>query len=365
MSSIKPIALYLPQFHPIPENDQWWGKGFTEWRKVARARPRFPGHYQPHIPSDLGFYDLRLHSVMEAQAELADQYGIHGFCYYHYWFNGVRLLERPLETMLETGKPDFPFCLCWANENWTRCWDGLDKEVLMEQHYDDDDDRRHIRYLLPFFKDKRYIRIMGKPVFLVYRTELHPDFARAAAMWQEEARKEGLEGLYLVRVENFLRNQDPAGHGCDASMEFAPDLTCSGPKFTHRNRLSHVVTRTLHNLGIKNSAYCLNRVYSYPDMADQILSRPAKPYTYFRCVAPGWDNSARRDVGATIYRDSTPQKFEEWTRKIVEETGNRFGGDEQIFFINAWNEWAEGCHLEPDLEFGHAYLQALKNALGG
>jgi lipopolysaccharide biosynthesis protein len=363
MSSIKPIALYLPQFHAIPENDKWWGKGFTEWRKVTQAKPKFAGHYQPHLPSDLGFYDLRLRSVMEEQAELARQYGIYGFCYYHYWFNGERLLEQPIEQMLSSGKPDFPFCLCWANENWTRCWDGFDKEILLKQNYSEEDDRKHIQYLLPFFKDKRYIRIDGKPVFLLYRTELHPNIESAIGIWKDEARKAGLEGLYLIRVENFLRNVDPVDHGCDASMEFAPDLTCAGRKVSHRNKLSHITRKLLHKSGVIKSPYFLNRIYSYPEMAENMLSKAEKPYKYFRCVAPSWDNTARREEGATIYLDSTPEKFQEWTQSVVQKTKENFKDDEQIFFINAWNEWAEGCHLEPDLKFGHAYLQALKKAL--
>jgi len=193
-TKIRAIALYLPQFHPVPENDEWWGRGFTEWRNVAKAKALFPGHYQPHLPADLGFYDLRLPEVREAQAELASQHGIHGFCYYHYWFNGRRILERPFNEVLESGKPDFPFCLCWANENWTRVWDGGERNVLLEQHYSFEDDLAHIRSLIPAFKDPRYIRINGKPLFLVYRTELLPDPAKTAALWQKEAIKAGLPG---------------------------------------------------------------------------------------------------------------------------------------------------------------------------
>ena len=363
MSKLKPVALYLPQYHPIPENDEWWGKGFTEWRKVTKATPKFLSHYQPHLPADLGFYDLRLPCVMEQQAELARQYGVYGFCYYHYWFNGKLLLEQPLENMLKSGKPDFPFCICWANENWTKCWDGFDKEVLLKQSYNTEDDREHIQYLMPFFKDPRYITIEGKPVFLVYRTELHPEINTAIRIWQEEARKAGLNGLYIIRVENFSRGQDPSVHGCDAGMEFAPDLTCSGPKFTKRNKLVHVSRKIGHKLGLNDCAYFSNKVYSYPTMVDNMVGRDNRPYKYYRCITPSWDNSARREVGATIYMGSTPQKFEEWTRVIANKTRDSFPEEEQFFFINAWNEWAEGCHLEPDLKFGHKYLQALKDGL--
>ncbi|MCW8926765.1 MAG: glycoside hydrolase family 99-like domain-containing protein, partial [Xanthomonadales bacterium] len=189
---IRLIALYLPQFHPIPENDRFWGEGFTEWHNVKKAKPLFPGHHQPHVPKDLGYYDLRHEDTRIAQAEMARQYGIEGFCYYHYWFNGHRLLEHPLQEVLNSGRPDFPFCICWANENWTRRWDGKDREILMQQNYSEQDDRDHIRTLIPIFQDPRYIRINGKPFFLVYRTSDLPDPARTAEIWREEARNAGL-----------------------------------------------------------------------------------------------------------------------------------------------------------------------------
>src|SRR6266478_229140 len=188
---IRPIAFYLPQYHTIPENDIWWGKGFTEWTNVVKARPQFKGHYQPHLPGELGFYDLRLEEVRQRQAALAREYGLYGFCYYHYWFNGRRILERPFKEVLASGKPDFPFCLCWANENWTRVWDGGGQDVLLQQHYSAEDDRQHIRWLANAFRDPRYIRIGGRPLFLVYRTELLPDPARTAAIWRNEVAKAG------------------------------------------------------------------------------------------------------------------------------------------------------------------------------
>ena len=201
--ALRLIAHYLPQFHPIPENDRWWGKGFTEWTNVTKAQPLFEGHYQPHLPGELGFYDLRLGETRIAQAELARAHGIHGFCYYHYWFNGKKVLERPLNEMLRSGKPDFPFCICWANENWTRTWDGQDSHILLKQEYSADDDRRHIRELFRIFDDRRYIRVNAKPLFLVYRTENMPDPSRTAAIWREEARKAGIGEIYLCKVESL------------------------------------------------------------------------------------------------------------------------------------------------------------------
>lgn len=218
------IAFYLPQYHPIPENDEWWGNGFTEWTNVRKAQPRFPGHYQPHVPGPLGYYDLRDPKARAAQADLAREYGIHGFCYYHYWFNGKRLLETPLNEVLRTGEPDFPFCLCWANENWTRRWDGKDHLVLMEQHYSSEDDVKHIRSLFKVFDDKRYIRINGKPLFLVYRIQNMPDPARTADIWRNEARRAGIGELYLAQVEATRYNHpNPFTNHFDAEVEFAPD----------------------------------------------------------------------------------------------------------------------------------------------
>jgi lipopolysaccharide biosynthesis protein len=186
-SQVRAICFHLPQYHPIRENDEWWGKGFTEWANVTRTRPRFKDHYQPHLPADLGFYDLRLPEARQAQADLARQHGIHGFCYYHYWFNGRRLLERPFNEILASGQPRFPFCLCWANENWTRRWDGQERDILLEQNYGDEDDLNHIRWLANAFRDPRYIRIQGKPIFLVYRLSRLPNPARTVKIWRNEA----------------------------------------------------------------------------------------------------------------------------------------------------------------------------------
>ncbi|WP_082326023.1 glycoside hydrolase family 99-like domain-containing protein [Synechococcus sp. GFB01] len=222
---MRAICLYLPQFHPIAENDKWWGAGFTEWRNVTRAKPLFPGHYQPHHPADLGYYDLRLAEVRQHQADLARQYGIDGFCYYHYWFTGKQLLERPVSEILRTGQPDFPFCLCWANENWTRRWDGQDQEVLIGQQYSPADDQNHIQALLPYFHDPRYIRIHNKPLFLVYRSSELPDPRATTALWRDQAQANGLEGLYLVKVESFPveRARHPEPDGFDAALDFQPD----------------------------------------------------------------------------------------------------------------------------------------------
>ena len=227
---VRLIAFYLPQFHPIPENEQWWGPGFTEWTNVTRARPQFKGHQQPHLPADLGFYDLRLPDTRRAQADLAREYGITGFCYYHYWFTGRRLLERPFNEVLASGEPDLPFCLCWANEHWTRTWDGFERNVLMDQGYSVEDDLMHIRWLCNAFRDPRYIRVEGRPLFLIYRAGNLPNSVRTTSIWREEAIRQSVGEPFLCRVESFPMDKgvDPHATGFDAAVEFVPDPAFMG-----------------------------------------------------------------------------------------------------------------------------------------
>ena len=350
------IAFYLPQYHPIPENNEWWGEGFTEWHNVKAARPLFAGHYQPHVPADLGYYDLREVQTRIAQAELAQQYGIEGFCYYHYWFNGKRLLEQPLQDLLASGQPDFPFCLCWANENWTRRWDGEDRQILMQQVYSESDDREHIRSLLPVFEDRRYIRVNGKPLFMVYRTQDMPDPGRTAGIWREEARKAGVGELYLCRVEGKY-NDDPRDIGFDAALEFAPDWWNKGSQLKSDSGLL-----PSEDAGLKK--VCANNyVHSYQSMVDTMMAKANPAYKWFRCVTPSWDNRARRKHGANIFVGSSPDRYKAWLRRAIENTNARLLGEERIVFLNAWNEWAEGCHLEPDEKYGHAWLEATREAV--
>ncbi len=353
------ITFYLPQYHPIPENDEWWGKGFTEWRNVAKAEPLFPGHYQPHLPADLGFYDLRAGETRIAQAELASEYGIHGFCYYHYWFNGKRLLERPVEELLASGKPDFPFCLCWANENWTRRWDGEDQHLLMEQKYSEEDDRDHIRDLFRFFEDERYIRINGKPLFLVYRTENIPDPARTAEIWREEALQAGIGEIYLMRVES-IGKCDPAEINFDAALEFAPDWWNKGSQHKSFSCLGDESEEDVDNY---DRVHSNNYIHSYDSLMETMLAKRIPEYKWLQCVTPSWDNTARRKEGAHVFLGSNPQKYQYWLEHAVASAKNRLVGDEKIVFVNAWNEWAEGNHLEPDQKFGLGYLEATRAAL--
>lgn len=380
MSQHRAIAIYLPQFHPIPENDHWWGKGFTEWSNVVKAKPLFKDHYQPHLPADLGFYDLRVPETREAQANLAREYGIYGFCYYHYWFNGKRILERPFQEVFESGKPDFPFMLCWANENWTRSWDGGNNEILLEQKHAAADDLLHIQALIPYFKDKRYIRVENKPVIAIYRSTLMPDVASTIRIWRAEAAKHGIE-LYICRFESF----GTGGHkylngGFDASIDFQPlskgmqnyvtDLIqrkTSG--FISRiadvvvGRVIRYVSRPLHEKYKKSKKKkLLGRYYDYTDFINYQITSSRLDYKQFPCVFPMWDNTARRKKTAGIFHNSTPAEYKRWLIHILKNY-KPYSKEENFIFINAWNEWAEGCHLEPCQRWGLQYLEATRDAL--
>jgi lipopolysaccharide biosynthesis protein len=356
---LRAIAFYLPQYHPISENDAWWGKGFTEWRNVTKAKPQFAGHYQPHLPADLGFYDLRLPETRQAQAELASAYGIHGFCYYHYWFTGKRLLERPFNDVLVSGKPDFPFCLCWANENWTRRWDGQDHHILAGQTYGEEDDRQHIRSLIPAFQDPRYIRVEGKPLFLVYRATKIPNPQRTAEIWREEAHKLGIGDLFLCRVESCPEeHSDPTLIGFDAAVEFQPDW-CELEVPLQREKKWKLARK----LGLAEKAYAKHQIHDYATIVERMLAKPEPNYRRFPGVTPSWDNTARRQTGATILRNATPEVYEHWLKEVVQRSSKNESGSDNLIFINGWNEWAEGNHLEPCQRWGHAYLEATLQAL--
>lgn len=353
------IAFYLPQFHPVPENDQWWGKGFTEWTNVAKARPRFRGHYQPHLPGELGFYDLRLPEVREQQATLARDHGITAFCYYHYWFNGRRLLERPFDEVLASGRPDFPFLLCWANENWTRAWDGGPHEILLSQEYSVEDDIAHIRSLLPAFRDPRYYRIGGKPVFIVYRASMLPDPRRTLDTWRSEAARAGVGALHLVRVDGHGIDtvDDPIAQGFDAAVGWIPNYAQQGRPLRWGRRWG--ISR---RLGLTERSFGVNRVVPYERVMKNSLSEAEPAYLRYPCVTPSWDNSARRRQMAFITAGATPDLYQSWLEQALRRVLDR-PVEQRLLFINAWNEWAEGNHLEPDQRWGRAYLDATRSAL--
>jgi hypothetical protein len=343
---VKVFAFYLPQFHPIPENDRWWGTGFTEWSRVTRAHSQFGGHYQPHLPERLGFYDLRLPEVRARQAALARTYGIHGFCYYYYWFGTKTLLEQPLTEMLVTGEPDMPFCLCWANENWTRRWDGAERDVLIEQRYGPELDAALIEDLMPYFRDRRYLRIGGAPVLLVYRANALPEPLATTARWRRAARAQGLPDLHLVAALTFGLS-DPRQFGFDAAVEFPP-----------------------HGENLLESSCAVDEIepefqgaiFDYAKVVSRRLTLPPPSFNLYRTAMAGWDNTPRRGRQATIFHHASPKVYEEWLRALV--TAARLGHpDHRLVFVNAWNEWGEGCHLEPDKRFEMGYLEATRRAL--
>jgi Glycosyltransferase WbsX len=348
----KLIAFHLPQFYPTPYNDEWWGKGFTEWTNVTKARPRFKGHYQPHLPADLGFYDLRLPESRDAQAELASAYGIHGFCYYHYWFKGKRVLELPVNEILRLGKPNFRFCFSWANHNWTRGWDGGNQKVLIEQLYSAEDDIQHIRWLCEAFSDPRYIRVDGKPLFLVYHSSRIPDRKATTDRWRGEAQRLGVGELHLCLMENNFDYPliNPTEYGFDAAVEFQPKLwLLPDPLFE----------RALVRFHLDDGSY---RLHSYSKLVNGSLAEAPATYLRYPCVCPGWDNTSRKTRRGLVLKDSTPELYELWLRGVIARTAPSSGGD-KIIFVNAWNEWAEGCHLEPCQKWGRQYLEATLRAV--
>jgi len=351
------IAFYLPQFHPFPENDKWWGKGFTEWTNTLKAKPLFPGHYQPHIPTDLGFYDLRLAETRQAQADLASEYGIHGFCYYHYWFEGKRLLERPFNEVLQSGEPEFPFCLAWANEHWTKRWHGIEGEMLQAQTYGgDEDDLAHINWLITAFKDKRYITVEDKPLFLIYRGDQLPDPERTISLWRKEAKKAGLSGLFLVSIETSFRpGWNPISSGYDASLMFQPQFYKAIPHSAPIPLKERIASKLKSREPIKYYNY--EEIWPILDNCDPV------DYRRYYSVCPGWDNTARRGANDPfIIHNSTPEGYGKWLTKAIKRVENE-PPEHRLVFINAWNEWAEGNHLEPDFKHGKAYLEATRNAL--
>lgn len=346
--SVRAIAFYLPQFHPIPENDAWWGKGFTEWTNVRSAMPFFDGHYQPHVPDDdLGYYDLRDTSVMRKQIEIAKQYGIEGFCFYVYWFSGKRLLEMPVDNYLADPQLDHPFCVCWANENWSRRWDGSEHEILMGQDYSDEHDLEFIADMAKYLRDPRYIRVEGKLLLIIYRPNLFPDMAKTAGRWRKWCRDNGFGELFIAYVQSF-DNSPPDKYALDAAIEFPPSGWYATPE-------------------------AIEDIDPNPGFSGRLLEwrhlvRRSDPYEttepwVLRGACPSWDNTARRKGAATIFHRSSPKLFKRWLLNAFSDTINRIAvPDRRLVFINAWNEWAEGAHLEPDKRYGYAWLDAVRYA---
>lgn len=342
------LALYLPQYHPIPENDKWWGAGFTEWTNVAKAKPLFPGHRQPNIPADLGFYDLRLPELREQQASLAKEYGIEGFVYWHYWFGGgKRLLERPFAEVVDSKSPDFPFCLAWANQTWSGVWHGCPNRVLLEQSYPGADDvENHFYALLPAFKDPRYIKIKGKNLFAIYRPSELRNANQFMSIWRDLARREFAPDFHFMAIQNHPWSRRAANYD---SFTTNPPCHWSGSQ------------ARVGKINLNGKVYQLRpegpRVFSYSDYVEKSLSFFPGEDRFFPCVVPNWDNTPRTRMNGFVYIGSTPSLYGRHLRDAINLVGSR-DFDERVVFIKSWNEWAEGNYLEPDLTHGRAYLDA-------
>jgi lipopolysaccharide biosynthesis protein len=347
VSDVRLIAFYLPQFHPIPENDAWWGEGFTEWTNVRRAKPNFVGHEQPRVPGELGYYDLRDAKTREAQVDLARGAGIHGFCYYYYWFNGKRLLHRPLDEVVQSGRPDFPFCVCWANENWTRRWDGGNDDLLIAQEYSAENEERLMADLLPLFRDPRYIRVDGHPLLLVYRANLLSEPRRATDTFRRVARASGEAEPYLAMV-HLAQMPPPGDWGFDAAVEFPP----------HSIKIN-TLTQYIDKLNPK----FVGEVWDYVSAAQYAVARPLPTFPFFRGVMAGWDNTPRLQNNGQVFVNAHPQNYRRWLAAMIAQTRETKPPAERIVFINAWNEWAESCYLEPDRQSGRAFLEATRAAV--
>ncbi len=357
------IAYYLPQYHPTPDNDRWWGRGFTEWTNVGKARPLFRGHYQPRVPADLGYYDLRLEEVREQQAQLAREAGVHGFCYYHYWFgNGRRQLERPFEEVLRSGRPDFPFCLCWANETWhTKFWnkDGsVSKRPLMKQEYPGEEDiLRHFECVLPALLDSRYIRVDGKPLFVIYRPEKYKDCGDFIARWQVLARKNGLEGIHFVAHINKNLTAANVDHLLAMGFDAVNTVGLWEARTTTRmERIAHVLRK------IMTFCFGVPNAYSYKSVYRKFLSPVDRSERVYPSLVPNWDHTPRSGKAGYLLTGSTPELFGRHAREVLDIVARK-PTQSRIAFLKSWNEWGEGNYMEPDLRYGKGYIEALRREI--
>jgi lipopolysaccharide biosynthesis protein/SAM-dependent methyltransferase len=351
--SIKVLAYYLPQFHPTPENDEWHGQGFTEWYKVRGANPLFEGHYQQHIPHpDIGYYHLDSGEVLRKQAEMMARAGVHGLIFYHYWFSGRLILEKPAQMLLADTSIELPFCFCWANENWTRRWDGNEREVLLEQIYSPDDARRFIRYLIPFFQDRRYITIDGRPVLCVYRPASIPDCDGYLAVWREECAAVGLPPPYVVATLT---------RGATSPRDFGMDAAVERPLHDWTGGAVAELRSTVKHFWPVNGS-----VLDYSAVADHYIEKEVSAdFPLFRSLIPVWDNTARYGSEAYVVHNFSPRKMQTWLEYTIRFSEQHLPSDRRFIVVNAWNEWAEGAHLEPDVRFGYAYLNSVGRALSG
>lgn len=348
---VRALAFYLPQFHAIPENDEWWGKGFTEWTNVASAQPSFAEHDQPRFPSELGYYDLRTPGVIEAQIELAKTHGLAGFCFHHYWFGGQRLLQYPLERFLEIDH-DFGFCICWANEPWSRRWDGSEHEVLMPQPHSMESDIQFIRDALPILQDRRYVRVDSKPVLIVYRVDLFKQPTVVFDRWRDICIANGLPGLHICMAETF-GSRNPWEYGCDSAVEFPPHAITARQLNEDPSAVEGLHPRFK------------GQIYEYAEVVANQIVAPSPEYPRYPTVMLGWDNTSRRGLSGHVFRGFTVGAFEAWLEHACQTSQREFSTDARLVFINAWNEWGEGTYLEPDRRNGRRYLETVKRCVFG
>lgn len=353
------LAFYLPQFHPIPENDKWWGKGFTEWTNVGKAKKLFPGHYQPRVPADLGYYDLRVPETRQAQADLARQYGIEGFVYWHYWFgNGKRLLERPFNEVLASGKPDFPFALAWANESWEGFWHGLkDRNLLIEQQYPGEEDYiAHFKSILPALKDPRYITCDGRSVFFVFKPFQLPDVRMFIELWRKLACENGLKGIYFVAITYDWFDRKRGEEEYRKLKQFGFDAINVNNMFAPAEGWWRTAIRNVFHVKLK----------LIPHLIPYTPGIAATPWDGQEDVIPtvvaGWDHTPRTGKEGCVFVNFTPERFQRDVEGVISRiTGKPI--ERRFLLVKSWNEWAEGNYLEPDLRYGHGLLQALRNAI--
>jgi hypothetical protein len=360
------FAIYLPQFHPIPENDIFWGKGFTEWHNVTSAVPQFKGHHQPHLPTELGFYDLRVPETMQEQSKLAAEHGIDGFMFYHYWFNRP-VMQKPLEIYLKLQNNKLPYYFCWANENWTRRWDGGESEVLLKQDYNETDNREHCEYLKQFFNDPNYVKVNGCPVLAIYRPTHIPDLKHWVENFRKTAVELGFKGVYLMYVLTHGRDSDVDVYekGFDSGLLFEPGwggYTAGGLTVNFGDKLG----KLLHLMKLRKKPPILYRhsMIRYDEYVNaRIQNYKPKPFKCFPSVFPNWDNSPRRRKGGGhIFINANPQTFKQWLEDSVIKF-QPYSEEENFILVNAWNEWAEGNHLEPCNQWGRQYLEAVKEVV--
>lgn len=362
---MKIIAYYLPQYHAFPENDAWWGKGFTEWVNVKKAKPLFKGHAQPRVPLNQNYYNLldEENKTLRWQADLAQKHGIYGFCYYHYWFDGHMLMQKPMENMLADKEIHLPFCVCWANEDWTKAWAKKSREVLIGQTYGDEGEwKRHFEYLLPFFQDSRYIKIDGKPLFILYRPEIVPPLEAMLLYWKKLAKEHGFPGIAFCHQHVWYDHTvEKTGYLFDYGIEYQPAVVREQTKTKSPALMLHKSLNILFNTLNLPSTKASTIVYDYDKMWQMVLNHQPKDNRTLPGAFVDWDNTPRYGKGASVYRKATPEKFKHYLAQQIQHARNDYKKD--MLFMFAWNEWGEGGYLEPDEQNRYGMLEAVRDAL--